>query len=145
MEKRERGMLRFAVTELLENAVATRDDELACSAMHTPVRQIMKILHATTEWKKERNWDRDARVRRIRTIAWKKAEEEGREVDDLEYLCTALVYRRAAALNQSPAARKWADRVTLQEIVNALEDYPDFKPAHMSEMDPRAVDMMGTS
>ena len=49
----------------------------------------------------------------------------------MEDLCTALVYRRAAALNRSPAARDWADRVTLQEIVNALENYPTFEPAHM--------------
>ena len=54
MEKRMQGILRFAATELLENAVATRDDKLACSAMHMSVRQIMKILNATEGWVRER-------------------------------------------------------------------------------------------
>ena len=95
VEKRMQGILRFAATELLENAVATRDDKLACRAMHMSVRQIMGILNGMKRWERESNWDPDARVRRIRTIAWKQAEEEGREVEGVEDLCTALVYRRA--------------------------------------------------
>ena len=108
---------------------------VSCWATRATICQAMNVLQDAGEWEEVRNWDPDARVCQIRCL--------GGEVADVERLCTALVYRRAAALNKLPLPRSWADQATLQGVMDSLGRDPDFVPSYLDELDPSAVKMMG--
>ena len=81
-------------------------------------------------------------MRRIRRGLAHQEEEGAEKKVEVEQLCTALTYRRSAAVNKDEKAREWADHVTITEIMDVLGNYVDFKPKHLEDLDPRALEMM---
>ena len=60
----------------------------------------------------------------------------------VEELCSALTYRRAAAVSRGREAREWADHATITDIMSRLRCYPYFKPKCLEDLDQRALEMM---